>query len=140
MPLPLVPLAALTAGTLLGNNWLNRTALESPDFIPRLGKMKSDARYWGVGAGVLGLLMGPAFPILGALGVGAGLASLTNWNTMGHVQKAVETFTASQAMQPTPMPWALPGGAAQIPQFIAPFFQGETAPQLHEATPAPMPV
>ena len=111
----LIPLAG---SAYLSSAWLNAAAMKDPYFVPRMGGMDSDARWWGVGAGVLGLFFGPAMPFLASLGIGAGIASLINWNTTDNVKKGVEGFIAQQALA-APAQITQAGPAAVLPGLIA---------------------
>lgn len=134
MAFPLIPLVAMGLATWGGSAYLNNRAMTSPDFVPRITKDPKgwDARWLGVGIGLVGLLLGPAMPLLGALGLGLGTASLVNWNTMQHVQEGVQQFISRQALGPAPAPFAIPQmpglpGGMQVPEFLQPLFRGESA-------------
>ena len=130
MAFPFVPFSIMGGTAYITSAWMNNSAMKDPYFIPRFGGGQTDARWWGIGAGVLGLLMGPAMPFLGALGVGAGLASLINWNTMSNVEQGVQSFVAQQAITAGPQR-QIPGGAgipAAAAAFIAPLVAEAISP------------
>ena len=105
----------------VGASWfLNNSSLSSTDYTPRIFGWKSDARWWGIGAGALGLLVSPMMPFMGALGVGAGVASLVNWNTTAVVSRNMDQFLARQSMQPQIAPYAQ-AQPNQLPAFVQPF-------------------
>ena len=137
MAFPLIPLAVAALGSWGAHSYMTRATLESPDFVPRLGggTQGMDARMLGIGAGVLGLLLGPAMPLLGSLGFGFGAGSAMSYGTAKQIQRGAEQFIASQAVAP---PLALPGmmpgaGGGMFPGFLGPMFQGEQMPMSEGA-------
>lgn len=96
MAFPAVALMLAGAATWASNNWLTRTALDSPDYVPRFTDKGMDARGWLIGIGLGGLILGPMWPMLGSLAVGGGVGALTNYSSMGHVEQALARFTARQ--------------------------------------------
>jgi len=128
MAFPLIPMLAAGASTYLTSFYLNTRSMESPDFVPRIGNMQSDARVWGLGAGVLSVLLGPAWPLLGAIGFGAGVASLVNYDTAAKVQAGVDAFVAAQG-GPAQLPGPAAGGwlPGYAQEWVAPMFEGEGA-------------
>lgn len=122
MAFPFIPLAIAGISTWASSAYLNRRAMESPDYVPRIDGMQSDARFWGLGMGILGLLLGPAMPLLGSIGIGMGVGSLVNYDTMAKVKAGLAQFASQQGLA---SPLALPGPSSVLPSWMAPLFEGE---------------
>lgn len=121
---PFFPLLLMGFSNYISGRMLNTSALSSPDLTPRFGQ--TDARTLGVGLGILGLLLAPFMPIIGAIGLGIGTASLLNYDTMAKVQVAADAFIAAQGPAGLLSAPGMPG-LAQLPGLLAPLFRGEAA-------------
>ncbi len=91
-----VPLLIAGGSTWLTHNWLTRASLESPDYVPRFTEKGWDARAWLLGIGLGSLVLGPMWPLLSTIGVGAGVAAAVNYSTMDQVKTAVSKFVGRQ--------------------------------------------
>lgn len=125
---PLFPLALSGIATYLSQSWLTARAEKDPEFIPRFGESGkgSDARAWGVGAGLLSLLLGPAWPLIGAIGVGVGVGSMVSYQTSAKIKACADAFIAQQQITQAGPAGFLPGMDA-MPEAIRSLFEGEMA-------------
>ena len=131
MALQFLPLLFMGAGTYAGSAYYNQSAMQSPDFVPRMGNMQTDSRYLGLGLGLASLLAAPLlgpFAFLAPAGIGLGVAAAVNYNTMGNVQAGVQQFMSRQALGPAAAPFALPGSGARVPDYVRAVAEGLRAP------------
>ena len=88
MPLPLL-LLGVTGATVVGVGvTANTYSLQNENLKPTI--MGVDARGMGVGAGLVMLLLGGVFPVLGAVGMGLASASLVNADMTRRVKTGLE--------------------------------------------------